>query len=62
MSARSRLKKMFKDGQSEFSHRYTTWANNHNGWSKQKKMNRRTAKHSDNNKFQKELDDESDRR
>ena len=28
MSARSRLKKMFKDGQSEFSHRYATWANN----------------------------------
>ena len=47
MSARSRLKKMFKDGQSEFSHRYATWANNHNGWSKQKKMNRRTAKHID---------------
>ena len=51
-----------KDGQSEFSHRYATWANNHNGWSKQKKMNRRTEKHSDNNKFKKEMDDERDRR
>lgn len=30
--------------QSEFSHRYACWANNHNGWSKMKKMNRRLAK------------------
>lgn len=30
--------------QSEFSHHCTSWANNHNGWSKMKKMNRRLFK------------------
>ena len=30
--------------QSEFSHKYACWANNHNGWAKLKKMNRRLAK------------------
>ena len=30
--------------QSEFSHRYATWACNHNGWRKMKKANRRLAK------------------
>lgn len=31
-------------GQSWFSKRYTCWANNHNGWSKMKKKNRRMFK------------------
>lgn len=30
--------------QSEFSHRYCCWANNHNGWSKMKKKNRKLFK------------------
>lgn len=30
--------------QSEFSHRYACWANNHNGWAKMKKLNKRLAK------------------
>ena len=30
--------------QSEYSRRHATWANNHGGWSKQKKCNRRLAK------------------
>lgn len=30
--------------QSEFSHRYACWANNHNGWAKMKKFNKRLAK------------------
>lgn len=30
--------------QSEFSHRYACWANNHNGWAKAKKSNKRLAK------------------
>ena len=30
--------------QSEFSHRFACWANNHNGWSKAKKANKRLAK------------------
>ena len=28
----------------EFSHRYACWANNHNGWAKSKKMNKKIAK------------------
>lgn len=30
--------------QSEFSHYYACWANNHNGWAKMKKKNRRLFK------------------
>lgn len=30
--------------QSEFSHHLATWANNHRGWSKMKKYNRKYAK------------------
>lgn len=30
--------------QSEFSHRYACWANNHRGWAKMKKLNKRLAK------------------
>lgn len=32
------------DYQSEFSHRFACWANNHNGWAKMKKDNKRLAK------------------
>lgn len=32
------------DYQSEFSHRWACWANNHNGWAKMKKFNKRLAK------------------
>ena len=32
------------DYQSEFSHKYACWANNHNGWAKMKKFNKRLAK------------------
>lgn len=32
------------DWQSEFSHRYACWANNHRGWAKMKKANKRLAK------------------
>lgn len=32
------------DYQSEFSHRYACWANNHNGWAKMKKTHKRIAK------------------
>ena len=38
--------------QSEFSHRYACWANNHNGWSKMKKKNRKLAK----NRLKREVD------
>lgn len=36
--------KKFLPYQSEFSHRYATWASNHCGWSKMKKTNRKVAK------------------
>ena len=38
------LYKRYMAFQSEFSHRYACWANNHNGWAKMKKKNRRLAK------------------
>ena len=38
-------RRQFSDsGQSWFSRRYACWANNHNGWSKMKKFNRRLFK------------------
>ena len=41
--------------QSEFSHRYACWANNHNGWAKAKKSNKRLAKRRLKNELRKEL-------
>ena len=41
---RSQLKHLSKKAQSDISLKYATWANNHNGKSKQKKMNKRLAK------------------
>ena len=32
------------DYQSEFDHVWACWANNHNGWAKMKKFNKRLAK------------------
>lgn len=38
-------RRQFSDrGQSRFSKKYACWANNHNGWSKMKKQNRRLFK------------------
>lgn len=34
----------FLNPQSEFSHRYASWARNHMGWAKAKKYNKRVAK------------------
>ncbi|MCM1234158.1 MAG: hypothetical protein NC489_28985 [Ruminococcus flavefaciens] len=31
-------------GQSEFDHKYACFANNHNGWSKMKRLNRKLFK------------------
>lgn len=36
--------KGFLNYQSEFSHLFAAWANNHNGWSKMKKLNKKIAK------------------
>lgn len=41
---RSYNKKIYKRDQSEFDHKFSCWANNHNGWSKCKKLNRKMAR------------------
>ena len=38
------LKRLSKQCQSEFDHKYACWALNHQGWSKMKKLNRKLAK------------------
>lgn len=43
--------------QSEFSHRYACWANNHNGWSKMKKLNRKLFKKKFRRETEKEISD-----
>ena len=43
MTRRSIYKGLIKD-QSEFDHRWACWANNHRGWAKMKKANRKLAK------------------
>ena len=42
--SKSELKRISKTNQSEFSHKYACWPNNHNGWAKMKKQNRKLAK------------------
>lgn len=44
------------NGQSEFSHRWACWANNHNGWSKMKKLNRKLFKKKFRREAQQEID------
>ena len=44
--------------QSEFSHRYACWANNHRGWAKMKKSNKRLAKHRLKDELRKEYGEE----
>lgn len=43
----------FLNYQSEFSRRYACWANNHMGWAKMKKSNKRIAKRREKRIFQK---------
>lgn len=47
--------KGYLDYQSEFSHRFACWANNHRGWAKMKKFNKRLAKRRLKQKLRKEL-------
>ena len=54
---RNELKRLAKQDQSEFSHKYACWANNHNGWSKMKKLNRKLAKKRLRRLLNGELDD-----
>lgn len=45
------------NGQSEFSHRWACWANNHNGWSKMKKLNRKLFKKKFRRETKREVDE-----
>ena len=42
--------------QSEFSHRFASWARNHNGWAKMKRKNKRLAKAKIRREIRKEID------
>ena len=44
--------------QSEFSHRFVCWANNHMGWAKMKKANRKQAKNKSKQIMKKEMQQE----
>lgn len=44
--------------QSEFDHVFACWANNHNGWAKAKKFNRRLAKRRLKEELRREMLDE----
>ena len=46
------------DYQSEFDHRFACWANNHSGWAKMKKFNKRLAKRRLKQDLQKQIDKE----
>ena len=47
-----------ENGQPWFSKRWACWANNHNGWSKMKKKNRRLFKKKFKREVQKEIRNE----
>ena len=42
--SRVKYKRYLTQDQSEFDHRWACWANNHNGWAKAKRLNKRLAK------------------
>lgn len=44
MKKRKQIYKGFLEYQSEFSHLFASWAVNHNGWRKMKKLNKKIAK------------------
>ena len=54
---RANYLKEYLPWQSEFSHRYACWANNHRGWSKMKKYNRRLAKRREKRALRKEINE-----
>ena len=50
------FKILSKQNQSEFDHKYACWANNHRGWQKMKRHNKRTARRKLKEKLNKEID------
>lgn len=55
MAKRSNTYKGALEDQSEFDHQYACWANNHMGWAKMKKSNKRLAKRRQTNDWRKRL-------
>lgn len=55
-----KLKLLSKQDQDEFDRYWACWANNHNGWSKQKKKNRRAAKRKLKAELKAELENEEE--
>ena len=53
-------KKYINKDQSEFSHRYACWANNHMGWAKAKKANKKIAKKREKRELDKQIRGEQD--
>lgn len=52
-----RSTKRYLPPQSEFSHRWACWANNHRGWAKFKQSNRRLGKRKYNREQERDLHD-----
>lgn len=52
--------KGFIDDQSEFSHCFACWANNHMGWAKAKKANKKIAKKREKRELDKQMRGEQD--
>ena len=48
--------KAFLPWQSEFDRHYACWANNHRGWAKMKKTNKRLAKKRERRTWKREVD------
>ena len=59
MRKRQNIYKGFLDFQSEFSHKFACWANNHRGWAKMKKFNKRIAKKREKRDLKRRIDYES---
>lgn len=55
MSKQNNTYKGYLDGQSEFDHKFACWANNHNGWAKMKKSNKRKAKRKIRNELKQKI-------
>ena len=58
MSKQQNPYKEFLEFESEFSHKFSCWANNHRGWAKMKKFNKKLAKRRLKQKLNKELREE----
>ena len=58
MRSEIKRRQFSENHQSWFSHDYACWANNHNGWSKMKKKNRRLFKKKYRREVEKDINKE----